>query len=380
MRESEVRESIVAELKRIFFEIGFLEIEDISEDTSSGRYPGDEKPSPAPDLKMKVKRRSGKSFDLFLEVKTTAPPRVVRASIAQLTDAAGGRKPVTYTIICSPFLSEASRDICRESNVGFIDLAGNSYLNFDNVFVKTSGYPNRYPNTRPLKMLWSDKSTRALRVLLCNPGREWFVKELAEEAGVSLGHTSNVKRYLLDYDYAEEVPGGKKNKFRLDKPEKLMNDWAEEYSYTKSKSYLYYTFENVRMLEKKLANFCDNAGFDYAYTLTSADARLTRFLRGSEQAFIYVDKPLEQAAPCFGLKEADPTVEKPLDLKEVDSGGNVTVLVPYDKGVFYGSRKAEGVKIVSDIQLYLDLRSFKQRGKDAAEFLLDRRIRPAWQM
>jgi len=57
----------------------------------------------------------------------------------------------------------------------------------------------------------------------------------------------------------------------------------------------------------------------------------------------------------------------------------VTVLIPYDKGVFYGSRKVQGVNIVSDIQLYLDLNSFKQRGKDTAEFLLDRRIRPAWQ-
>ena len=378
-------------LKEIISETGFLEIESVLENPSSDSYLDDRRPSSVVDFKVVVKTGAAKSLILLLETMKSAPPRIVRDCISRLQDTAGKTSKI-YSIICAPFLSPASRELCRDNGMGYMDLSGNSYLKFDNVFIKTSGYPNPNPNTRPLKALWSDKSTRVLRVLLCDPGREWYVKDLSEEAGVSLGQTSNVKRFLLDYDYALEVPGGRKNRFRLDTPEKLLKDWAEAYSYTRNNSYPYYTLENIHTIEEKLATFCDNCGMEYAFTLTSADVRLTQFIRGSEQAFIYIEKPLEPAASYSDLDEAaiagtiqngpkedDSGCTLPFDLKEVDSGANVTVLIPYDKGVFYGSRKVQGVNIVSDIQLYLDLNSFKQRGKDTAEFLLDRRIRPAWQ-
>ena len=67
-----------------------------------------------------------------------------------------------------------------------------------------------------------------------------------------------------------------------------------------------------------------------------------------------------------------------LGLKEVSTGPTVTLLQPYDEGVFYGLQTVEEAKVVSDVQLYLDLKSYKTRGEEAAEFLLKNRLEKTW--
>lgn len=60
------------------------------------------------------------------------------------------------------------------------------------------------------------------------------------------------------------------------------------------------------------------------------------------------------------------------------SGPNVTLLEPYDEGVLYGMQEIDGTNVVSDIQLYLDLKSYKGRGEEAAEFLYEQQLRKLW--
>ena len=64
--------------------------------------------------------------------------------------------------------------------------------------------------------------------------------------------------------------------------------------------------------------------------------------------------------------------------KKVESGANITLLIPSDEGVFYGASEIEGVPVASPIQSYLDLVSFRGRGEEAAQFLLDKVIKPKW--
>jgi hypothetical protein len=58
-----------------------------------------------------------------------------------------------------------------------------------------------------------------------------------------------------------------------------------------------------------------------------------------------------------------------LDLRPVESGPNVAMLVPRDPGVFYRAREVEGVTVVGPVQLYLDLGRDPARGREQAEFL-----------
>ena len=65
-----------------------------------------------------------------------------------------------------------------------------------------------------------------------------------------------------------------------------------------------------------------------------------------------------------------------LDLKEADQGANLVLMRPYYKhSVFYDSHKVEGLCVVSDIQLYLDLYGYPVRGREQAEHLFNKRFK-----
>ena len=90
-------------------------------------------------------------------------------------------------------------------------------------------------------------------------------------------------------------------------------------------------------------------------------APFVRFMR----FFSYIDGDIEDIA-------------KALQLKKVETGANVTLLQPYDEGVFYRLQDINGINIVSDIQLYLDLKSYKGRGEEAAKAIFEQRIKTKW--
>ncbi len=68
--------------------------------------------------------------------------------------------------------------------------------------------------------------------------------------------------------------------------------------------------------------------------------------------------------------------QKELDLKDADQGANLVLMMPYYKhSVYYDSREVEGLRVVSDIQLYLDLYGYPIRGVEQAEHLYDKRLK-----
>ena len=65
-------------------------------------------------------------------------------------------------------------------------------------------------------------------------------------------------------------------------------------------------------------------------------------------------------------------------MRPAEKGANVFLLRPYYKEfVFFGARNIKGVEVVSDVQLYLDLKHFPVRGEEQAENLLRRVIAPS---
>ena len=61
-----------------------------------------------------------------------------------------------------------------------------------------------------------------------------------------------------------------------------------------------------------------------------------------------------------------------LDLKPIPRGGNVKLVIPSDEGVFYQSQITDGVRVVSDVQLYVDLFNYPARGEEAAQAVYNR--------
>lgn len=358
-KEKEIINNLKKNLADLFESAGFIKIKNMKTEIK-GLF---NNPQFYPDLVAEVQTKDQKKYLLVFEVKSEGQPRNARMAASLLKNMIGSRKNV-YGVFAATFISENSKQICRENGIGFIDLAGNCLFAFNNVHLSIEGRPNPYPSTRPLKSIFASKSSRALRVLLYNPRKEWFVKDLANEAKISLGQASNIKQRLLEFEYIEETGAGKNLKFRPKNPELLIEKWSDIYSYRKNKMRNFYSLDDVREIETKMINIFKDKKISYAFTLTSGAARITPFLRYNT-VFSYIEDDID----CL-LKD--------LNLKEVTSGPNVYFLEPYDKGVMYGLQEIDGAKIVSDIQLYLDLKNYKGRGEEAAEFLYEQRIKKRW--
>lgn len=316
------------------------------------------------DLVYNVGLGKKKKWKIIVEVKSVGQPRFVRMAAYKLKSLLAG-KQYYYGMIAAPYISEKSKKICLENNVGFVDLSGNCLIQFGNIYISIEGRPNSFTDTRPLKMVFSIKSSRAIRLLLCNPRKLWYVKELSEEAGISIGQVSKLKERLFENEFIQKTTNQQRKKFYIDKPIELLSEWEKVYRYRNNRVQALFSLEDPKTTENKLAGYCNKNNIAYAFTMTSGANLVAPFLRYN-QVFCYVKEPLNE-------------VVENLKLKPVTSGQNVTILTPFDDGVFSCIQNVDGKNVVSDIQLYLDLKQYKKRGKEAAEFILNERIKPRWE-
>ena len=302
---------------------------------------------------------SGKPAKFIVEVKSQGEPRLVRMAIAQFKEYLRGFKD-SYGILVAPYLSDASRQICKEAGIGCVDLAGNAFLSFRNIFIDRSGRPNPFAVVRLSKSVFSPKSSRILRVLLSDPSKRCYVEDLSREVGISIGLTSRVKQALLSEEWIKE----ENKSFYLVKPEEVLNQWVNNYSYEKNQSFSFYSGLSDDQLETAIKKECEKRKYRYGLALFSGARKVAPFVRFM-RFFSYVDGNVDDIA-------------KTLQLKKVETGANVTFLQPYDEGVFYGLQDINGINVVSDIQLYLDLKSYKGRGEEAAQAIFEQRIKTKW--
>jgi len=312
-----------------------------------------------PDLWIKLGVPYGEQ-DLLTEVKTSGEPRYVREAAGQILKYRYSAPPGSYGILVAPFISPRAAEICAEEKIGFIDLSGNCRISFGQIYIEKKGQPNSFAEKRELRSLYSPKAERVLRVLLTNPHGDWKLQQLAKEAKVSIGQASKVKNLLRDREWIDSGEGG----FLLVKPIELLYEWAAAFDSKRNESYDFYSFKSASEIEAELAELCVERGIRYVLTEFSGAIRLAPTVR-YKRVTAYIDAPPRDIAPLLGLKE-------------VTSGANISLIRPYDQGVFYGDRLVDEIWIASPIQIYLDLLGIKGRGEEAAQAILDEVIRPTW--
>ncbi|MCL5882892.1 MAG: type IV toxin-antitoxin system AbiEi family antitoxin [Actinobacteria bacterium] len=351
--ESELIKKADARLREALAKVPFIEL-----GATRFEQPQDQPTLFRPDMLLQISTPDGPEA-LVIEVKTKITPKAAREASRGLATMAS-MMPAWYGVLVAPYISERSAEICREAGVGYMDLAGNLGLFFDRVYLQVQGRPNLFKQEQELKSLFSPRTSRAVRVMLENPGRIWKVKSLAQEAKLSIGMVSNIKTKLEEEDLLKKEKAG----FRLTDPERLLMKWSKKYTLRKNRWSDYYLAADVSEIESKIAASLGKLKQQYAFTLFSAARNIAPFSR-YQRVFVYLDG---DAAPLI----------KELGMKQVDSGPNVTILEPYDEGVFYGNKEMNGQSIVGMVQLYLDLASYKGRGEDAAGFLLENKLRKKW--
>jgi len=302
---------------------------------------------------------SGRPMKLVAEVKTQAEPRFARMAALELKSRIQTIEN-GFGILVAPYISPAAIQVCREAGIGCMDLSGNVFLSFGNVFIEKSGLPNAFLEARPLKSLFSPKTSRVLRALLSDPSKGWHVEELSRAVDISLGLASKAKQALLSQEWIKEEG----RRVVLLKPLELLEEWARNYTYKKNRLSSFYSGLSEKALETAIKGECEKSGYRYGLALFSGARRVAPFVR-FPKFFSYVEGPIADIAEV-------------LRLKKLESGANVTLLEPYDAGVFQGLLEISGMNVVSDLQLYLDLKSYGARGEEAAQAIFEQRIKPSW--
>lgn len=344
--EKKAREALRSCLSRV----PFIKIEKIKRETS--------RKAMKPDFLIKIALPEGEK-DLVVEIKANGQPRLARDAVNQILRYRD-LDPYVYGVFLAPYISPKAGEICRQEGIGYLDLAGNCYLCFNGVYIEQEGKPNIFKVKRDLRSLYSPKAERLLRVMLNNPGKSWKVEEIAKEAQVSLGQVSNVKKLLLDREWIQADKVG----FMMNEPEQLLSEWEENYSFRRNKIKDFYSIKGIAQIETDLVEYCKRENVKYAFTGFSGAARFATSVR-YQRAMAY-------------LEDFDEGVALQLALKKVSSGANVSFFLPYDEGVFYGTREVGGARVASPVQVYLDVRSFRGRGEEASQVLLEQEIRQAW--
>lgn len=303
----------------------------------------------------------GGQIEILIEYNEKGLPGIIRNAASQLRSFQNAfTDSEVLPVFAAPYITEAGMDVSREEGIGCIDEAGNCLLPMPGSYIEIRGRKNLRPEIRPIKSAFSPKSSRILRVLLSDVGKWWQVQELAMEADISIGLVSRIKQRLLDEEFVVE----KERRIQVRSPRKLIDAWAEGYRYKRNAFREYFSLNDASTLEVGIADWCRTNDVRYALALFSAAARIAPHVR-MNKAFLFVD--------------IDPgAVANALDLKQVSSGANVVLLKPYDQGVFFDWSEYEGLKVVSDVQAYIDLKSYRGRGEEAAEFLMRQVLEKRW--
>ena len=306
-------------------------------------------------------RYANRPYTLLGEVKTNGQPRHARLMSLILREWAARLGPGTIPVFIAPYLSPESRSICEEYDVGFLDLMGNMRIVFDAVFIDRAVADKPVTERRSLRSVFSPRAAQILRVMLRDPSRPWRVQDLASAAAASSGHVSNVRKALLDREWAEKTPEG----VFLSDPDALLDAWRETYSGPGGQRIGYYTLLHGKALDDaaQSAFSLESGQGNILFAAFSAARWLAPYARIGTDYFYADEEGLER------LREA-------LNLTPVPRGENVVIRLPKDTGVFLDSLEpAPGILCTSDAQTYLDLYVAGERGAEAAEHLRKERLR-----
>jgi hypothetical protein len=307
-----------------------------------------------------------KIWTLVVQEKRRAQPREVRVAILQLQHHLQSlpRDQPRYAVLMAPYLSEESARICSEAGVGYADLAGNARLSFDHVYIETHGSGNPFREKREKRSLFAPRAARVLRVVLTPPLRTWKVTALRDASGVSLGQVSNVRKELFDREWAMASSTG----MYITKPEELARAWQKSYELRPRNREVAYTRLHSEALDHAVRSALAEAGNGEHAVLSSYSAArwMAPYARQATH-FFYADKPGAEI------------LKRHLKLQPVSRGENVILLEPRENDVFSGRvEAAPGMWCSGLVQTWLDLCVAGERGGEAAEYLLQEKLLPAW--
>ncbi|MHB1766659.1 MAG: type IV toxin-antitoxin system AbiEi family antitoxin [Phycisphaerae bacterium] len=281
------------------------------------------------------------------------------------------RRKLMIPVLALPWVSPRMAELCKENSWCWFDLAGNYWIDVPgSLHLEHTGNAPVYKRQTPMANLSTREASRVMRVFLQPQYAQtrWTQRELQKDCRpeVSLGLINRVVRRLRDEAYIEAHSRGG---FRLRDPLKLLFAWRDVYRFDRHERRGYFTLLQGKRQRDALAELGLRTDVSVLYAAFSAAELQAPHVR-QPKTWLYVR---DRDIPAF---------EKLIEAKPVDSGENLTVLIPDDEGVRYmcedGTVGDNHLGCTNIVQTYVDLWHCGGRGKEAADALLEQRLKPAW--
>ncbi len=252
----------------------------------------------------------------------------------------------------------------RANGQSFVALNGAVRIQAPGVLIDRTDLRLPAKGTRPTRRsAFSDRASLIARWLFYQPAdSQWTITGLAESAGVSPSVASYAVQDLEQRHLVEAIAGGRERWTRLLEHRALIAQWAKEYDWRDNVSLTVQA--PIGSPRRFLARLTALSLPRCAVTL-QAGASLLLPHAPVEQIHLYVD--LRSRARLADLTRR-------LDWP-ADSSGQFQFLLPYYKtSIWEGVREQDGVPVVSDLQLMIDLWNHPIRGREQAELLLEKHL------
>jgi hypothetical protein len=213
-----------------------------------------------------------------------------------------------------------------------------------------------------LTNLFAKKAADIIRVLLVHYPKTWTMRDLAQESGASLGYTSRVSKTLIRQRLA--LRASARSELKVMAPADLLKRWATFSNFVANTTFIEY-YSHEEDIGKFLSRFKDRERIEYALTGLAGALLVEPFVRPTN-THIYIRKRSDALAWA-----------NELDLMPIEENGNVKFAIAASDGIFYGAQVIDGIRVVSDIQLYVDLYKYPARGSVAADALY-KKIKKRW--
>jgi DNA-binding transcriptional ArsR family regulator len=321
-----------------------------------------------PDAHMEIQLPSGDRRHVLVEFKANSRRAPVEAALAQLRNhIAHSASSEALPLLFSWHLGRPMREWLKSQGVWFADLSGNRFFWGPGLFVDREVAERPDEIREPSPSVFADRNSLVLRYLLPRPPIQIGIRELARKIELSPAAVSLSLRRLREMGHLER---GKE--IRLLDREGLLDEWVSFYRprFRRQVEFRHYVHaRSAEVIIQKLRAQRVAREDGYALSLHAGASLVVPFVQFRE-AHVYI-APAEEALRTRLLRAVGG--------KEASREANLVFLEPFYKSSFlFDSRMIRGVRVVSDLQLYMDLSCFPQRGIEQASVILERRLRPSW--
>lgn len=302
----------------------------------------------------------GAGFTFLTEYKRRAGVDAVGAALRRIAGWVSGEQRYIPLLVV-PFMGEVGKALCKQAGVSWLDLSGNARIVTPRLRISIEGRPNRYARRGRPSDPFAPKASRITRMLLMDPGAMIPQREVVSRTGLDKGFVSRTLKRLEAAGFVERFEG---STIRVSDPATLLSAWRASYD-----------FERHQIIKAVVAA---RSGPDLLQRAVSRlrETPLRFAATGLAAAWVYEPFSTYRTATVYVDQLPSTGMMKLLGAREMASGANLWLVVPNDTGVFAGSRRVDGIEVVSPLQAYLDLAAQPERAEEAAEEL--RRAHLSW--